>query len=443
VIELLRPQHACNGLAHHVLCVTRKIGRDDAGVEFVGFADAVAKDPLEIIRYNLRCGKYIGEAGANDDLATGGNGQAIYSRSFGSHLRRIYGVPLPIDDVVVDGVFLHRRGSRSGEARVVGFVLGEQQRRAVFENDPALAVLRLVQFDRVGRTRQAPHPRPFHPVPPGPGITEPDGRQQMNLRFFRSAVRNRHADQDVFRRRLGVFGENIEVAVVREDPRIFQFELTLVAAASFVLDDQVLIRKGSLRVLVQIFHVRVGGRAVQVVIALLNVFPVVAFVSGEAEEAFFQDGVAAVPERHREADLLMAVADSGDAVFVPAVGAGPGMIVGNVLPRGPVRAVIFADRSPGPFAQIGPPAFPVSFAGVGGGQPCLFRGQPGRPRVFWMHVESTLSDSTHASVSLMSLHNANVTDQGGGLPKPQEQSYGSIMLHERPKPRSLGRYKRP
>ena len=63
------------------------------------------------------------------------------------------------------------------------------------------------------------------------------------------------------------------------------------------------------------------GRVVEVEVALLDVLAVVALVAGEAEESLLEDGVAAVPQRQGEADALMAVADAGEAVFVPAIGA--------------------------------------------------------------------------------------------------------------------------
>ena len=74
-------------------------------------------------------------------------------------------------------------------------------------------------------------------------------------------------------------------------------------------------------------------RAVEVEVVLLDVLAVIAFVAGEAEEALLEDRVAAVPEREGEADVLVAVADAGDAVLVPAVGARAGVVVRADTPR--------------------------------------------------------------------------------------------------------------
>src|SRR4029453_1241583 len=65
------------------------------------------------------------------------------------------------------------------------------------------------------------------------------------------------------------------------------------------------------------------------------------------------------PQREREADLLMAIADASKAVLVPAIRSGARVIVREVLPRVAVRTVIFADRAPGAFAEIRTPALPV------------------------------------------------------------------------------------
>ena len=73
-------------------------------------------------------------------------------------------------------------------------------------------------------------------------------------------------------------------------------------------------------------------RGVEVVVALLHVLAVISLVAGQAEQPLLQDRIASVPERQREADLLMPVADAGDAVLVPAVRPRARMIVGKVLP---------------------------------------------------------------------------------------------------------------
>src|SRR5581483_3344886 len=82
-------------------------------------------------------------------------------------------------------------------------------------------------------------------------------------------------------------------------------------------------------------------------------------IAGHSEQPFFQDRIAAVPERKCEAQPLMVVADAGDAVLAPAVGAQARVLEGKILPRGAPLAVVLANGSPGPFRYVGAPAAPV------------------------------------------------------------------------------------
>src|SRR5262249_59151226 len=78
----------------------------------------------------------------------------------------------------------------------------------------------------------------------------------------------------------------------------------------------------------------------------------------QAEQAFLEDGVAAVPQRQGQAQATLPVRESGDAVLAPAVGATAGLVVGEVLPGVAVAAVVLADASPLPFADVGSPLAP-------------------------------------------------------------------------------------
>jgi hypothetical protein len=99
-------------------------------------------------------------------------------------------------------------------------------------------------------------------------------------------------------------------------------------------------------------------RRVEVPPDLLGVLAVVSLAAGQAEDALLDDRVPLVPEREREAQLLVEVADPREAVLAPAVGAGAGVVVRKVGPGVAVGAVVLADRSPGAFAEVGPPAPP-------------------------------------------------------------------------------------
>ena len=120
--------------------------------------------------------------------------------------------------------------------------------------------------------------------------------------------------------------------MVVEDARVEQFELRVLSAPPAVLFDQAGVRELGLRILVEGLQVRRGGRRVQVEIALLHVFAVVAFGVGQAEQALLEDRVPAVPEGQGKAEPALAVGDPQQPVFAPAVGAAAGVRVRKILP---------------------------------------------------------------------------------------------------------------
>ena len=119
-----------------------------------------------------------------------------------------------------------------------------------------------------------------------------------------------------------------------------------------------------------------GRRGVEVVIELLDVLAVIALAVGQAEQPLLQDRVSAVPQGQREAQPLAAVADAGDAVLAPAVGARARLIVREVLPGVAVRAVVLAHRAPLALAEIRPPQLPARRAARVLGEADAFGGRP-------------------------------------------------------------------
>ena len=95
---------------------------------------------------------------------------------------------------------------------------------------------------------------------------------------------------------------------------------------------EIVVGVGGLRVLVEVPHVGVRGRVVDVEVVLLHVLAVVPLGVGEAEHPLLQDRVLAVPQGERQTQVLAVVADPGDAVLTPAVGARAGLIVSEVVP---------------------------------------------------------------------------------------------------------------
>ncbi len=173
-----------------------------------------------------------------------------------------------------------------------------------------------------------------------------------------SAIADGDLNQQILGRFFRIFDEHVEVAVVVEHAGVEQFVFEFIAPAAAAGVDKIGIGKRRLRILVQVFHVRVRGRAVEIEIVFLDVFAVVALAVGQAEQTLLEDRVFAVPQCDGETEPLAIVGDAGQTVFAPAVGARPSLIVREVVPGVATFAVIFADGSPLPFAEIGPPFFP-------------------------------------------------------------------------------------
>ena len=199
---------------------------------------------------------------------------------------------------------------------------------------------------------------------PGPLIAEPERRQDVQLGRLGAAVVDGDLDQDVFGRLLGVFDEHVEVAILVEHAGVEQFVLELVAAAAAAGLDEVGVGEGRLRILVEVLHVRMGRRAVEVEVVFLDILAVIALAVGQAEQAFLEDRVLAVPQGEREAEPLLVVGDAGQAVLAPAIGAGAGLVVAEVVPGVAAFAVVLADGSPLAFAEVRPPFLPGGFLGT-------------------------------------------------------------------------------
>ena len=182
---------------------------------------------------------------------------------------------------------------------------------------------------------------------PGPLIAEPQRRQHMQRCGVRPAIGDRDADQNVVRVGLGVFDEDVEIAVLGRRRRCRSAQTRdRCASAPLVLVEQARVGKLSLRILVQALHVGVRGRGIQVVVALLDIFAVIALVAAQAEEALFEDGIAPIPERERETQALMVVADAGDAVLAPAVGAQVRVLEREIFPGACRRRCSLRGRCP-------------------------------------------------------------------------------------------------
>ena len=95
--------------------------------------------------------------------------------------------------------------------------------------------------------------------------------------WFGPTVVDCQLDQNVIGVRLGVFNLAVEVILVAEDTRIKQFVFAFGSRTASIDVGQVFVRKASLRVFVERLHVGMSRRGVLIVVALFDVFAVIAF----------------------------------------------------------------------------------------------------------------------------------------------------------------------
>ena len=193
---------------------------------------------------------------------------------------------------------------------------------------------------------------------PRPRVAEPQRRQQMQTCRLRTAVVHGATDQDVIRAGLGVLEEHVVVAIVIEHAGVEQFVLELFAREQGIGLDQAGVRKGPLRVLVQVLHVRVGRRRVEVEVVLLDVLAVVPLAVGQAEQPLLEDGVVAVPQGERETEPLLVVGDAAQPVLAPAIRAQSRLVMREVVPRVAVLAVVLAHGAPLALTEVRSPLLP-------------------------------------------------------------------------------------
>jgi hypothetical protein len=143
----------------------------------------------------------------------------------------------------------------------------------------------------------------------------------MDLRGLRSTIVEANLNEDVLGRFLRIFHEHVEVPVLVENSGIDQLIFELLAAAPLVGFDQLLIRIGGVWILVEILHVGVRRRAVQVEVIFLHVLAMIALAVCQTKQPFLQDRVFPIPKRHGKAEQLLVVRNACEPVFAPMVGA--------------------------------------------------------------------------------------------------------------------------
>ena len=193
---------------------------------------------------------------------------------------------------------------------------------------------------------------------PRPGIAKPELRQKVEHGRFRAAIVDRHPEQGVVGRGLGIFHEDVEIAIRVEDAGVEKLEFRLISAATAILGAQPRVGKLLLRILVQHLHVGMRRRGVEIVVQLLDVFAVVAFRLARPKSRSLRMGSWPFQNARRQAEPALIVGPAGDSVFAPAVGALMSMIEREVPPAIAVGAIVFPDGAPLAVGDIRPPEPP-------------------------------------------------------------------------------------
>src|ERR1051326_7336810 len=285
---------------------------------------------------------------------------------------RIHRVLVAVDDAAMERLLRKRAArlrGRAEHARAVRLVVGEEEARAGRQLEAVRAEPRLVQQagerrrvrvvgeqravvrrgdDRLRRVTAVPRPR----------VAEPELRDEVQRRALAAAVVRRHAHDERVLVRLGDLDLDVEVAVVVERAGVDQLVLRLARAARAVALDQVDVRERALRILVEHPLVGVARQRVDVEVTLLHVLAVVPLGRHEAEVALLENRIALVPERHRPAEDLVAIRESGDAVLAPAIGLEAREVVREKAPGVAVRAVVLAHGAPGAVREVRAPLAP-------------------------------------------------------------------------------------
>ena len=242
---------------------------------------------------------------------------------------------LSVDDVVVDAVLDVRRAVRTRSRSVlVSF--------SVKSHGAAIGIEHTALRARGATAATPPAPTcfsdgPRHVATPATRCCGTRASAARERRRFGAAIVHGDLIEDVFGRFLGVFHEHVEVPVLVEDAGVEQFVLGFMATRVAIGRDDLVVRVGALRILVEVLHVRVRRRAVEIEVVLLHVLAVIPLAVGQTEQPLLKDRILAVPERQSEAKPLPVVAEARQSVFAPAVGARARLVVAEVVPRVAVR----------------------------------------------------------------------------------------------------------
>jgi hypothetical protein len=180
----------------------------------------------------------------------------------------------------------------------------------------------------------------------------------MNRGRLRTTIAHFDAYADVFRARLGILNKDVKIALGIEDARVEQFILHLLIPQLPTLLNELLIGIGLVGIFIQILHVGMRWRRVEVEIIFLHIFAVIGLRWDQAKQPLFQNRIFAVPQRQGKRQDLVAVTDTGKPILTPTVRFRTGEIMRKIIPGVPIGTIILSHRPPRALGDVGAPVVP-------------------------------------------------------------------------------------
>ena len=155
--ELLAPEHAGDGLAHHVGRVFTHRWRRDRLVKLIGFTKPISEDFIKLLSEGFArlVRRTVGEPQANHFGLTGAYIDLVVRRDLGARLAGVHRALVALHHAVVDAVLdIGALVLLPGEKQlVVCFVLGEEQRHIAFAGKDVFTQQRMRYRDRARARR--------------------------------------------------------------------------------------------------------------------------------------------------------------------------------------------------------------------------------------------------------------------------------------------------
>src|SRR5262249_34883998 len=198
----------------------------------------------------------------NGARATRRDGEIVVRRGLRAAVARaVDSRDLAVHEILVDAVFHERTRVGCAEEKLrVRLVVGKEELRSARAAEiarPELAMVRGDQLPACITVDQSLEHGTRHMRIAPPGIAKPELWHEMQSRRLGCAILRRDADQDFLGGLLGIFDEDVEVAILIEYARVQELVLELEPAALAIAENELAIREGALRILVQHAHVGV------------------------------------------------------------------------------------------------------------------------------------------------------------------------------------------